>query len=71
MVGVDRPMKARFDENPATTQDIKETKHYGQTHGRENSIPSHKQSLPGYKKVATKNIGGIRVNYKLKIDCMN
>ena len=28
-------MFARFDENPAMTlQDIKETKHYGWTHGR-------------------------------------
>ena len=28
-------MFARFDENPAMTlQDIKETKRYGQTHGR-------------------------------------
>ena len=34
-------MFARFDENPAMTlQDIKETKHYGQTHRRENSIPT-------------------------------
>ena len=28
-------MFARFDENPAMTlKDIKETKHYGRTHGR-------------------------------------
>ena len=28
-------MFARFDENPAMTlQDVKETKHYGRTHGR-------------------------------------
>ena len=41
-------MFVRFDENPAMTlQDIKETKHYGQTHAstdgqRENSIPTTK-----------------------------
>ena len=49
-------MFARFDENPAMTlQVIKETKRYGRTdartHGqRENSIPTLKQSLRGYKK---------------------
>ena len=46
-------MFARFDENPAMTlQDITETKRYGRmdarTEGqRENSIPTHKQSLRG------------------------
>ena len=41
-------MFVRFDENPAMTlQDIKETKHYGQTHAstdgqRRNSIPTTK-----------------------------
>ena len=35
-------MFARFDENTAMTQDIKETKRYGRTHGRENSIPTTK-----------------------------
>ena len=36
-------MFARFDENPAMTlQTIKETKRYGRTDGRENSIPTTK-----------------------------
>ena len=48
---------AKFDEIPSMIlQDIKETKRYGHTDGRsfgrsvgrrENSIPSHKQSLRG------------------------
>ena len=48
---------AKFDEIPSIIlQDIKETKRYGHTDGRsfgrsvgqrENSIPSHKQSLRG------------------------
>ena len=39
-------MFARFDENLAMTlQDIKKTKRYGRTEGRENSIPP--QSLQG------------------------
>ena len=47
---------ARFDEIPSRTlKNIKETKRYGRTDGwtdgqRENSIPSHKHSLRGYKK---------------------
>ena len=51
-------MFAMFDENPAMTlQDIKETKHYGQTdartHGcthrqRENSIPTTNKVCGGY-----------------------
>ena len=55
---------AKFDEIPSMIlQDIKETKRYGHTVGRtdgrmagrtfgqpENSIPSHKHSLRGYKK---------------------
>ena len=50
---------AKFEEIPSMTlQDIKETKRYGHTfvHSfvrsdgqRENSIPSHKHSLRGYK----------------------
>ena len=50
---------AKFDEIPSMIhQDIKETKRYDHTDGRsfgrsdgqhENSIPSHKQSLRGYK----------------------
>ena len=50
---------AKFDEiQSMTLQDIKETKHYGHTFvrsfvrsdgQRENSIPSHKHSLGGYK----------------------
>ena len=50
---------AKFDEIPSMLlQDIKETKHYGNTFfvcsdrrtdgQRENSIPSHKHSLQGY-----------------------
>ena len=36
-------MFARFDENPAMTlQDIKETKRYGQTHGRTDGQPQTK-----------------------------
>ena len=43
-------MFARFDENPAITQDIKETKRYGRVHGqRENSIPSTNKVCGGYK----------------------
>ena len=48
---------AKFDEILSMIlQDIKETKRYGQTVGRsdgqrENSIPSHKHSLRGYKEV--------------------
>ena len=43
-------MFARFDENPAMNlQDIKETKHYGRTHGqRENSIPPTNKVCGGY-----------------------
>ena len=47
---------AKFDEIPSIIlQDIKETKCYGHTFVRsfgqcENSIPSHKHSLHGYKK---------------------
>ena len=47
-------MFARFNENPAMTlQDIKETKHYGQTHRRtegqrENSIPTTNKVCGGY-----------------------
>ena len=45
---------AKFDEIPLMILEvIKETKHYehtvGRTIGRENSIPSHKHSLRGYK----------------------
>ena len=49
---------AKFDEIPSMTQDIKETKRHGHTFvrsfvrsdgQRENSIPSHKHSLQGYK----------------------
>ena len=50
---------AKFDEIPSMTlQDVKETKRYGHTFvrsfvrsdgQRENSIPSHKHSLRGYK----------------------
>ena len=42
-------MFARSDENPAMTlQDIKETKHYGRTHGqRENSIPTTNKDCGG------------------------
>ena len=48
---------ARFDEIPSMTlQDIEETKRYGHTDmdgrtdgQRENSIPTHKHSLRGYK----------------------
>ena len=44
-------MFARFDENPAMTlQDIKETKLYGRTHGRENSIPTTNKVCGGYNK---------------------
>ena len=60
---------ARFDENPAMTlQDIKETKHYGQTDARtdgrthtrtdgqrENSIPTTNKVCGGYNKF--NNIG--------------
>ena len=52
---------AKFDEIPSMTpQDIKETKRYGHTFvrsdrrtdgQRENSIPSHKQSLRGCIKI--------------------
>ena len=50
-------MFARFDENPAMTLDIKETKRYGQTDGRthgrmdgqrENSIPKKNKVCGGY-----------------------
>ena len=45
---VDMNQYARFDEIPSMTlKDIKETKHYGQMDGRENSIPTHKHSLCG------------------------
>ena len=44
-------MFAKFDEIPAMTlQDIKETKHYGRTHGQqENSIPTTNKVCGGYK----------------------
>ena len=50
-------MFAMFDENPAMTQDIEETKRYGRTdtrtHGRthgqrENSIPTTNKVCRGY-----------------------
>ena len=42
-------MFARLNENPAMTlQDNKETKRYGQTHGRENSIPTTNKVCGGY-----------------------
>ena len=42
-------MFARFNENPAMTlQDIKETKRYGRTDGRENSIPPTNKVCWGY-----------------------
>ena len=44
-------MFARFDENQAMTQDIKETKRYGRTDGRTDNMKQfthHKQSLRGY-----------------------
>ena len=44
-------MFARFDENPAMTlRVIKETKRYGRTHGRENSIPPTNKVCGGYNK---------------------
>ena len=52
-------MFARFDENPAMTQDIKETKRYGWTHRRtdtrtdgqrENSIATTNKVCGGYNK---------------------
>ena len=56
---VDMNQYARFDEIPSMSlKDIKETKRYGRTYGRtygwtdgqrENSIPTHKHSLRGYK----------------------
>ena len=50
---VDMNKYARFNEIPSMTlKDITETKRYGRTDGRtdgqrENSIPTHKHSLPG------------------------
>ena len=42
-------MFARFNENPAMIlQDIKETKRYGRTDGRENSIPPTNKVCGGY-----------------------
>ena len=42
-------MFARFDENPAMTlRVIKETKRYGRTDGRENSIPPTNKVCGGY-----------------------
>ena len=64
---------AKFDEIPSMIlQDIKETKRYGHTDGRsfgrtvgqrENSIPSHKQSLRGGIKISFCNNW---INLKLK-----
>ena len=46
---VDMNQYARFDEIPSMTlkdiKEIKETKRYRRTNGRENSIPTHKHSL--------------------------
>ena len=50
-------MFARFDENPAMTQDIKKTKRYGSMNGRENSIPTTNKVCGGY-------------NNKLLVFCM-
>ena len=46
-------MFARFDENPAMTlRVIKETKRYGRTDPRENSIPPTNKVCRGYNKLA-------------------
>ena len=53
-------MFARFDENTAMTQDIKETKRYGRTdarmHGQsENSIPTTNKVCGGITKILMTN----------------
>ena len=54
-------MSARFDENPAMTlQDIKETQHYGRTHGRtDGRMDNVKTVYPPQTKFA----GGIKSDY--------
>ena len=57
---------AKFEEIPSMIlQDIKETKRYGHTFvrsdgrmdgQRENSIPTHKHSLRGYKQVTKRRV---------------
>ena len=55
-------MFARFDENPAMNlQNIKETKRYGRTDARENSIPPTNKVCGGYKKFA----GGIMIHHRI------
>ena len=50
-------MFARFDENPAMTfQDIKETKRYGRTDGREYSIPTTNKVCGGYNKQSLRGV---------------
>ena len=70
---------AKFDEIPSMIlQDIKETKRYGHSDGRsvgrtvgqrENSIPSHKQSLRGYNnamRFAVLRVVLFRVNFLVR-----
>ena len=49
-------MIARFDENPAMTQDIKETKRYGQMH-------AHTDNVKTVYPPQTKFAGGIIRSY--------